>query len=245
MREDKNRANQLPIDKQFLKGVSLIDVDSAIYEYMVEKIMPDLDENGSVLKVPIIYGNAERWNTARKEGYLRDKRNKIQIPLMMFKRNSIERDSSLQFYNEDLFIPAYKKYSTKNRYNQFSILNNKRPIYELYEVNVPEYVTISYEVMIWTNFTEHMNKIVESFQFATDRYWGNADKFKFRTRIDSFDTQQEVGEGTERIIRTTFTMAVNAYLLPDKYADSPVTKKSLSPTKVVVTTETVIDVNNP
>lgn len=243
IREEKNRANQLPIDKQFLKGVSLIDVDSAIYEYMVDKIMPDLEENGSVLKVPIIYGNAERWNTARKEGYLRDKRNKVQIPLMMFKRNSIERDSSLQFYNENLFMPAYKKYSTKNRYDKFSLLNNTKPNYELYEVNVPEYVTVSYEVMIWTNFTEHMNKIVEAFQFATDRYWGNVDKFKFRTRIDSFDTQQEVGEGTERIIRTTFTMAVNAYLLPDKYANAPVTRKSLSPKRVVVGVETDLDGN--
>lgn len=240
---DENRANQLPIDKEYLKGISLVDVDTAIYDYMVNTIIPDLEENGTVLKVPLIYGNAERWNNARKEGYLRDKRNKIQIPLIMFKRNSIERDSSLQFYNENLFVPAYKKYSTKNRYDKFTLLNNRRPVYELYEVNVPEYVTISYEVMIWTNFTEHMNKIVEAFQFATDRYWGNVDKFKFRTRIDSFDTQQEVGEGTERIIRTTFTMAVNAYLLPEKYGNGPVTQKSLSPTKVVVTAETVVDVN--
>jgi hypothetical protein len=240
---DENRANQLPIDKEYLKGISLVDVDTAIYDYMVNTIIPDLDENGAVLKVPLIYGNAERWNTARKEGYLRDKRNKVQIPLMMFKRNSIERDSSLQFYNENLFVPAYKKYSTKNRYDKFTLLNNTRPNYELYEVNVPEYVTISYEVMIWTNFTEHMNKIVEAFQFATDRYWGNSDKFKFRTRIESFDTQQEVGEGTERIIRTTFTMVVNAYLLPEKYGKAPVTRKSLSPKRVVVGTETDMNGN--
>lgn len=240
---NENRANQLPIDKEYLKGISLVDVDGAIYDYMVGTIIPDLEENGAVLKVPLVYGNAERWNTARKEGYLRDKRNKIQIPLMMFKRNSIERDSSLQFWNENLFMPAYKKYSTKNRYDKFTLLNNTRPNYELYDVSVPEYVTISYEVMIWTNFTEHMNKIVEAFQFATDRYWGNTDTFKFRTRIESFDTQQDVGEGTERIIRTTFTMAVNAYLLPEKYGKAPVTRKSLSPKKVVVGTETDVNGN--
>jgi hypothetical protein len=81
-------------------------------------------------------------------------------------------------------------------------------------VSVPDYVTVSYEVMIWTSFTEHMNKIVEQFQYATDRYWGSEDGYKFRTRIDSFDNQQEVGEGSERVIRTSFTMTVNAYLLP-------------------------------
>ena len=42
--------------------------------------------------------------------------------------------------------------------------------------------------MIWTNFTEHMNKIVEQFQY-TDEYWGDKKKYKFRVRIDSFDNQ--------------------------------------------------------
>ena len=92
--------------------------------------------------------------------------------------------------------------------------------------------------MIWTSFTEHMNKIVEAFQYATDRYWGKEDGFKFRTRIDSFDNQQEVGEGSERIIRTSFTMVVNAYLLPETYDDKPTVRKSFTPKKVVWGVET-------
>ena len=64
---------------------------------------------------------------------------------------------------------------------------------------------------------KQVNKIVEAFQYATDEYWGDKSGFKFRVKIDSFDNQQEVGQGTERIIRTTFTMVVNAYLLPEKY----------------------------
>ena len=40
----------------------------------------------------------------------------------------------------------------------------------------------------------------------TDDYWGDKDKFKFRVRIDSFDNQSEVGQGSERIVRTTFNM---------------------------------------
>ena len=92
--------------------------------------------------------------------------------------------------------------------------------------------------MIWTSFTEHMNTIVEAFQYATDRYWGNEDGYKFRTRIDSFDNQQEVGEGSERIIRTSFTMVVNAYLLPETYDEKPTVKKSFTPKKVVWGIET-------
>ncbi len=237
-KRETNRANQLPIEQQYLKGVKLIDVDTTIAGYMSEVIIPQLEENGNVVKVPLIYGNAERWEGARKNGYLRDQRGRIQIPLIMFKRNSLERDTSMQHFREGTTMNAYKKYSKKNRYDRFSLQNNAKPSYELYNVAVPSYVTITYEVMIWTSFTEHMNKIVEAFQYASDRYWGKEDSFKFRTRIDSFDNQQEVGEGSERIIRTTFNMSVNAYLVPETFNEKPVTKKSFTPKRVIFGVET-------
>jgi hypothetical protein len=56
--------------------------------------------------------------------------------------------------------------------------------------------------------------------------------------IDSFDNQQEVGEGSERIIRTTFTMTVNAYLLPERYNEKPTVKKSLTAKRIVFGVET-------
>ena len=237
-RKETNRANHLPVDSEYIKGVKLIDVDTTIADYMVSVIIPDVEENGRKIKVPLNYGNAERWSSARKNGYLRDQRGKTEIPLVMFKRNSVERDASLQHFKDGVTMPAYKVYSSKNRYERFSVQNNAKPVYELYNVAVPSYVNITYEVMIWTSFTEHMNKIVEAFQYATDRYWGKEDGFKFRTRIDSFDNQQEVGEGSERVIRTTFTMTVNAFLLPETYDENPTVKKSFTPKKVMWGVET-------
>ena len=205
---------------------------------MVNTIIPELEENGSPIKVPLIYGNSERWNNARKDGYLRDARGRIQIPIVMFKRNSIERDATMQHFREQLSMPSIQTYSQKNKYERFSLQNGAKPVYQQYDVAVPAYVTVTYEVMIWTSFTEHMNKIVEAFQYATDRYWGSEQGFKFRTRIESFENQQEVGDGTERIIRTTFTMAVNAYLLPEQYGNKATTKKSFTAKKVVFGIET-------
>ena len=124
------------------------------------------------------------------------------------------------------------------------MMNGAKPTYETYEVSVPSYVTVTYEVMIWTSFTEHMNKIVEAFQYATDRYWGSENGYKFRTRIDSFDNQQEVGEGTERVIRTTFTMAVNAYLIPETFDKKPVVKKAYTTKRVVFGVETDLTGNS-
>lgn len=234
----KNRANQIPIEPQYVKGVNLIDIDTTMADYMSNTIIPSLEENGNSLKVPLIYGNAERWKGARKDGYLRDARGKIQIPLIMFKRNSIERDSSIQFFKDGATMPSFQKYSAKNRYEKFSLQVGAKPVYEVYNVRVPSYVTVTYEVMIWSSFTEHMNKIVEAFQYATDRYWGNDDGYKFRVRVDSFDTQQEVGEGTERIIRTTFTMVVNAYLLPETFNELPTVEKVFSKKRIIFGVET-------
>ena len=224
---ETNRAKQIAIEKEFVKGVKLIDIDTTIAEYMSEIIIPDVEEHEKKIKVPLIYGNAERWKGARKDGYLRDERGKIQIPLVMFKRNSIERDESLQHFKDAGILPAFQQYSSKNRYERFTLQNNIKPVMELYSVKIPDYVTLTYEVMIWTSFTEHMNKIVEAFQYATDRYWGTENGYKFRTRLDSFENQQEVGEGTERVIRTTFTMTVNAYLLPETFNKVPTIKKEI------------------
>lgn len=235
---ETNRAKQLPIEKEFIKGVKLIDIDTTIADYMVSTVIPEVEENQSSIKVPLIYGNAERWAGARKDGYIRDQRGRIQIPLVMFKRNSIERDSTMQHFKDGSTMPAFQKYSKTNRYERFSIENGVKPVYEQYNVAMPDYVTVTYEVMIWTSFTEHMNKIVESFQYATDRYWGVENGYKFRTRIESFDNQQEVGEGSERVIRTTFTMAVNAYLLPEFHAKKPTIKKEYSKKRVVFGIET-------
>lgn len=237
-KRETNRAKHIPIEKQFIKGIKLIDIDTTIADYMSSVIIPDVEEYNNKIKVPLLYGNAERWNGARKNGYLRDERGKVQIPLIMFKRNSIERNDLMTNFKEVNKITTYKKYSPKNRYERFSLQNNVRPVEELYEITVPDYVTITYEVMIWTSFTEHMNKIVEAFQFATDRYWGKEDGYKFKVKIDSFDNQQEVGEGSERIIRTSFSMVVNAYLLPETYNDKPVVKKTRSAKRVVWGVET-------
>lgn len=239
-KEETNKALHRPIETEFNKSIRLIDIDTTIAEYMEDTVIPDVVEHGNTIKVPLLYGNAERWAAARKEGYIRDQRGKIQIPLVMFKRNSINRDTNLPQFKEASVISAFKKYSKTNRYDRFSVLNGNPPVMEHYNVSVPDYITLTYEVMIWTSFTEHMNKIVEAFQYATDRYWGKRDGYKFRTRIDSFDNQQEVGEGSERIIRTSFTLTVNAYLLPESDDSWPTVKKSYTPKRTVFGVETIV-----
>ena len=235
-----NRGAQLKREGNELgKGVRLYDVDLAIAEHMIDTVVPSIEVFREKVKVPVLYGNPERWTSVQKQGYLKDKNGALQIPLIMFKRNSIERDDQMaSSMNRHVSYPSVSMYSKKHRYDKFSAMTGTTKPVEIFDVIMPDYVTVSYEVIIWTDFTEHMNKIVEAFQYATDEYWGEKSGFKFKVKIDSFDNTTEVGEGSQRIVRTTFTMMVNAYLLPEQFNNESTHKKSLTPKKVVWGMET-------
>jgi hypothetical protein len=60
-----------------------------------------------------------------------------------------------------------------------------------------------------------MNKIIEAINYASDAYWGEPERFKFRARINSFATIVEVNDGSERAVKSTFEINLRGYLIPD------------------------------
>ena len=240
---DKNFSKIVKQDESKMLEISLLDVDTVIAKYMENHLLPELEQSGQKVKVPLIYGNAERWKTAQKDGYLKDKLGRIQLPIVMFKRNSIENNETMRFLRDHrVTYPTVKKYSQKHAYDRFSLLNpDFKRRFEAYDVRMPNYVTLTYEVVFWTGYTEHNNKIIEQFQYANEQYWGEDTNYKFRVIVGNFDNQQEVGAGAERIIRTNLTLTVNAYLLPHRIDNQPTTQKGFTIRKVVVTNEVVLD----
>ena len=239
LKSDLNRANEIKSNKGDLKqSISLFDIDYAMMSYLEDTALPTLDDNGKALKIPVIYGNSERWVGARKQGIYRDTHGKIQLPLMMIRRTSISKDDTMPMLNRHVSYQGITKYSKDNRYDRFSLLGKAtQPKYEIYKIKMPEYVELNYDCMVWTSYTEHLNSVMEQLQY-TGQYWGDKDKFKFRTTVGDFNVVNEVGGGTERINRVEFSLAVKAYLLPEKFDGENTTKKSFSTKKVVVTTET-------
>jgi hypothetical protein len=230
-------------DESKMLGISLLDVDTIIANYMEMHLIPEVESNGNKVKIPLVYGNAERWKSAQKDGYLKDKLGKIQLPIIMFKRNSIEQNESMKFLKDHrVTYPTVKKYSQKHAYDRFSLLNpDFKRRFEAYDVRMPNYVTLTYEVVFWTGYTEHNNKIIEQFQYANEQYWGEDTNYKFRVIVGNFDNQQEVGAGSERIIRTNLSLTVNAYLLPKRFDTQPTTQKGFSIRKVIVSNEVVLN----
>ena len=61
-----------------------------------------------------------------------------------------------------------------------------------------------------------MSSLLGKIQVESDEYWGERNNFKFKVKIDAMDNQTEIDSAQDRIVRTTFSMKVNAYLIPDR-----------------------------
>tara|TARA_B100001564_G_scaffold205876_1_gene173205 strand:- start:747 stop:2285 length:1539 start_codon:yes stop_codon:yes gene_type:complete len=220
-------------------SVGLMDIDGAIMFYFNNVIKPVVQENDESVKVPIMYSNPERWNTIQKNGYLLDNKKQLILPLIVFKRTSIEKDESLgvdKLNPEDpkLFYTFQKKYSKENRYDNFAVQQGLNKTKELYTVAVPDYVSVTYEFIVWTSYTEQMNKIIEKIIFSEGAYWGEDGKFKFRTSIDSYTDASELSVNSERIIKTNFTVTLKGYLIPEEFNNIVTTQKHLTPKRILI-----------
>lgn len=217
----KNRGLQRSVKgddvKQF--SIGLRDIDETIVYYFNNVIKPSVIKNGKRIPVPILYGSPERWASVQRDGFYRDKNGKIQTPLIMFKRDSIEKNrnigNKMDANNPNNFGIFKKKYSKKNVYDTFSVLTNRIPVEEYYGVIIPDYVNISYSCVIFTDYVEQMNKIVESINFASDAYWGDPERFKFRAMIDNYTTSTELNQGEDRTVKTSFVINLLGHIVPD------------------------------
>ena len=252
-RNDFNRGTKLsrnsPGAKDDVKNISvgIMDMDSAIMYYFNEVIKPSVEINDENVKVPCIYASPERWTQVSKQGFLRDKKRQIIVPLIVFKRTGMSRNDDMPIDKLDANNPIInysfqKKYSQQNRFDKFSVLKNIEPNREYYNVAMPDYMTITYEFIVWTSYIEQMNRIVEKINFSDGAYWGEPGKMKFRTKIDSFSDSSQI-EG-ERLIKTTFSMTLNGYILPETFNNYTTTQKYLTPKKLIIresTDKTIIN----
>jgi len=74
---------------------------------------------------------------------------------------------------------------------------------------------MDYEFIVWTEFISHTNELIEQLNWNSDEYWGVDGGPKFKSSIDSFSTENEVATDVDRLVRTTFTLTVKGYLLPE------------------------------
>ena len=233
--------------KQYSVGIQ--DIDEAVFYYFRNVIKPFVMQNGVRRDVPIIYGAPERWKSFQRDGYYRDKSNAIMLPIIVIKRDSITKDRSvankLDANSPNLNGVWQSKFSSKNFYDNFATLNNRKPVKTFYAVAQPDYVTMEYECLIQTYYMSQLNKIIEACEYASDAYWGDPSKFKFRAFIDSFTTATELVQNQDRLVKGTFGIRLRGYIIPDTIQkELKSLKKYNSRSKITITSETVRDMRD-
>jgi hypothetical protein len=217
----QNRGKDLSFKDNKIKDISvgLEDIDQAIQYYFDNVIKPNVIQNNTRIAVPVIFGDAEKWKSVQNDGFYRDAGGKVMAPIIMYRRTNVEKNrtlgNKLDGNKSHLFNVFETRYNSKNQYDKFSILTNRVPSKQYYVTVVPDYVTVTYECVLFTNFVEQNNKLIEAIEFASDSYWGDFNRWHFRTKIDTFAVTNVVEQGTDRAAKTTFTMTLNGYLVSD------------------------------
>jgi len=218
---ENNRAKEISVKNDNIRDfkIGIQDFDEAIMYYFKEFLKPSVIQNNTRVNVPILYGDPENWKSVQADGYYRDTNGRLLAPLIMFKRTSLTQNRGLGFKidgNVSKNIQLFeKKFSKRNVYNNFSVLNNRVPETEYIASITPDYVTAQYECVVWTYFIEQMDELVESINFASRTYWGDPSKFQFYSSIESFNESITYEIGEDRAVKNTFNIELNGYIIPD------------------------------
>lgn len=242
-----NKAKQIRRDKDNVKNVSvgIYDVDSAFKNFLEKDVRPTVEDDGRFFPVPVMYASPEKWASAQRDGFMKDDNGMILTPVIVFKRDNLSINTELSklkvAQNEDAHQAFERKYTKVNRYDQFSILTGEVPKKEFLSVERPDYVDLQYEVIVWCDYMEQVNKVVEQIVFFQGRSFGERYKFVIKGDSYSFETIAEMGQ--DRITKATISLVAKAYIVPEYVGLNNNTKRRISKGKVVFTEDPTLSGN--
>ena len=233
-----NREQVVTPGKDFTKNYQIIlkDLDTSIMTHVKDVMSLKIRENGELIDVPVMYGNEERWANVRKRGALRDRNGSLLLPLLMFKRSSVDFNDSLPSWKHDISGDTIKtvrssKWSKDNQYTQFNIQQGIKPVQEQILTTVPQYINTNYSFIVSTGFITQMNTIIETFVQQSGTYWGDNTSYRFLCQVDGgISDATEMDIAGERIIKSEFNVQLKGYLIPQTISNI-VHKKKFSTRK--------------
>jgi hypothetical protein len=247
-----NRAQQIRRDDDLIRTEhrTLYDIDYAIKWFIDNEIRPQITADEQLLSVPVIFSNGEKWDNVRRLGYLRDEKGMLQSPVIMLKRTSASERTEQRTldvnrgYSGNYFVHK-PKYNKRNRYEDelFPIPTSQPASSEkIYIIDIPKYVTLEYELLVWCDFTEQLNELIDQILPYGRFSWGN-DGNKFPTTIGSisFETVNTIGE--DRLVRATIPLTVQGTLLSSQEARKSTLQKMYSVKKLTFDYHVDVDVD--
>lgn len=259
----QSKANDAPISYDWhVADVGIEDVDRAVMSYF-KGLSMSLSVAGENRPIPIIWAGSERWAAMRDKKPLLDKAGTLILPQISIRRTDINR--AMQMYglpgaDQPLTVKikiADKNHKYKNIKNYYQLVNqssagnsrrsskmkgydkdlDKRDnLYDIYVVPFPKFFELSYELVVWTQYLQDLNHIVEkiiSSFYHRKMFSAPSDKGYYFTCI----AEDEISPGTnfedysaeERMIRYTMTFKSNGFTFGGKLSEHHVRKYTNAP----------------
>ena len=214
-------------------AIGLKEIDTAIIGHMNNIMKPRVKESNEMIKVPVLYGNEERWKSVRNRGTLRDSNGALLLPIIVIKRTSLSMNDQMPLsFDNDVkgkFISVIRSsngWSKNNRYDRFAILTGQKPVEEFVKTGMPDFVVCNYTIVMMTAYMEQMNDLNTLMIEHLETYWGDQTSYRFLTGLDGDISNEEQMESQgERLIRNEFSMIVKGYIIPE-FTESVFGKKS-------------------
>lgn len=211
---------------------------------VAKRLKPPRDKNQKLL-LPAI--SIRRTSLTQTEDDLNGRGINQTTGLLQIKRRFDPQDKNYQSLINKLALKNMVDLPTSNRNNvgelkndvdiiNGALLTNKtnNNLIEVITIPQPQFFTATYEVTFWTNYSQHMNYLIETYlssflpqirghKLNTDKgYW-----FMAYTE-DSFTNQENFDDFSEdtRIIRYSFNVSVKGYILIPDYETNMVPVRS-------------------
>ena len=212
--------------------VNIFSIDKAVYDWFNTKHGTNIQGR----KVPVLFGGWERFAQMQDNkqddnlNRMRDPSGMLILPLISIRRGDVT-------YNVDRFVfqqaDGAPRIKISERVAMSNFDANRRvpfdgphmysssrrrsdaPVMEVATVPYPDFVNIPYTITFWSSYVRHAN-------YFNDKIWQDAypqdltyKGYYFYAFIDSGtnENNEENYTDEERIIRSSFTMTVDGYIL--------------------------------
>lgn len=251
------------------------DLDVAVFDLFDKQIPLFYDIQGEQRKVPVVFATGERFAILRRKQPLTDKSGALILPLISITRGNIENNPQKGISNNQMFPEVVaRRISDKN--TEWRQLNNfegfqhikhtsvrgktsyglrhqvDNNIYETIEVPPVKYFGATYEISVWSSFTQQMNDILTAIMSAYTINPGQQFKIEskkgywFPAFVESgFSQDSTYSDFTdqERFVKYNMTVNATGFILAPNIPNGKVALKSIisAPT---ITFETLIGGHN-
>jgi hypothetical protein len=253
---------------------TLEDIDYAVFDWLnqMDIFVECSPEMGGFKKVPVMWVGTERSFQTKVYKDFRDLSGSLNPPFVAIQRKGFNKDlndkgehwlNTPVFYDFMQGVLPIKKQIRHDKTSQFINNSSKRkngsmnykfeedeikPVYETLYVPIPVYVSMNYEISIWTSYRTHMNTIQQ--KLITYVPAGNFNKVvlphgghNFEGFLDGDVTEDgnlEALEKEERKLTATFKLKVLGHVAgEEKNINSPEVSRRETAAKLTFDVENI------